>query len=383
MSVFFYLTGDTFSCPVCLGPWEDPVELKPCGHIGCARCLGPPAPQCFVCGSRVLSAVPPNRALLNMLDSAAGHCSGCSWSGDLRQFPAHVAAVTHSGNVMDVFSLAISLQQRRGKQPLLNSPTPLAAPETPPTFVSQGGGAVVRTSNTTQAPDSSINSPTTYLEQVFTQQIFPRAWSMFTAASNGTSIERTRVLRLTRYLNLCTDYLAVLGGDFVTQAQYLQWARSGQRNPSEQYNMTPQTYVELLGQCHRIDTQCTGILSVSQCRQIAEYFIKRQVTSSEWSKVHSSLETYRSRAAIPDVPRDKYTYHHLFTAIGVHLKPPAPAVAPQETSKRGESLLDTIKRKVLGDEKAQQRISPSNQTSSGTIPAGQPGEISTSSNENR
>ena len=79
-------------CAVCLLPWSDPRELKPCGHIFCSRCVRS-TPQCPVCRSPVGSMDTPNRVLLNVLSSLRGSCSFCpSWAGTREQFASHLTS---------------------------------------------------------------------------------------------------------------------------------------------------------------------------------------------------------------------------------------------------------------------------------------------------
>jgi hypothetical protein len=86
-------------CPVCLLPWSEPLEMKPCGHIMCRRCIPSDSVHCAICRSAVDAAEPPNRVLLNVLLGLQGSCSLCDWGGTNELFAAHAKAA-HPGTAI-------------------------------------------------------------------------------------------------------------------------------------------------------------------------------------------------------------------------------------------------------------------------------------------
>jgi hypothetical protein len=86
-----YLASDgdhELTCAVCLDPWTDPVELRPCTHIFCKKCLWRQK-KCPVCRSAITSQQKPHRIMLNMVEGLRVRCTECKWEGLRGSAPAH------------------------------------------------------------------------------------------------------------------------------------------------------------------------------------------------------------------------------------------------------------------------------------------------------
>ena len=78
-------------CTICLEPWDNPVELQPCRHVFCARCVEG-MQSCPACRAAVTGRAAPNRILVNMANEVAVKCRRCGWTGSRELSRAHVCA---------------------------------------------------------------------------------------------------------------------------------------------------------------------------------------------------------------------------------------------------------------------------------------------------
>jgi hypothetical protein len=67
-------------CGICLEPWADPVELRPCEHIYCRTCVARLV-SCPTCRRSVQEFRVPNRTLCNIAADVVVRCEGCARTG--------------------------------------------------------------------------------------------------------------------------------------------------------------------------------------------------------------------------------------------------------------------------------------------------------------
>lgn len=68
-------------CSICLDSWSDPVELQPCGHIYCRKCVAR-CQSCPECRAKIASTTTPNRILINLANQVTVSCNECPWTGN-------------------------------------------------------------------------------------------------------------------------------------------------------------------------------------------------------------------------------------------------------------------------------------------------------------
>ncbi len=81
--------GRYVECAICSEPYNDPVELSPCGHVFCAkdwiRWRDLKGEQCPVCAQAVADTISPGTTLTKLIKDLVIHCpfaeDGCDWKG--------------------------------------------------------------------------------------------------------------------------------------------------------------------------------------------------------------------------------------------------------------------------------------------------------------
>jgi hypothetical protein len=86
---YFSRYSKTIQCTVCHTPWENPVELKPCGHVFCRECIANPE-ECPFCLASVKSAQKPTQALIDLINEVFVMCEHCDWAGSRQQAKMHM-----------------------------------------------------------------------------------------------------------------------------------------------------------------------------------------------------------------------------------------------------------------------------------------------------
>jgi hypothetical protein len=76
-------------CSICRDPWDDPVELRPCGHVFCKNCIGTMLPKCPDCRQAIQARNVPNRVLLNIAQNVKVRCELCNWVGSREESKTH------------------------------------------------------------------------------------------------------------------------------------------------------------------------------------------------------------------------------------------------------------------------------------------------------
>lgn len=88
-------------CAVCLTPWTQPAEIRPCGHIFCRDCISGQQ-RCPHCRGKVQGREPPNRVLVNIVGNLRGKCSTCGWCGPRSVFlESHSRAPCQAGRALN------------------------------------------------------------------------------------------------------------------------------------------------------------------------------------------------------------------------------------------------------------------------------------------
>lgn len=89
---------DDLICKICLAPWVQPIEVRPCGHIFCRECcsrlLQPTTresqgPVCAECRQKIEALQQPHRALRNLVDALPARCLRCNACSTRAQLVYH------------------------------------------------------------------------------------------------------------------------------------------------------------------------------------------------------------------------------------------------------------------------------------------------------
>lgn len=87
---YFARFSKTVQCFVCRAPWQDPVELRPCGHVFCLECLHDDIEQCPQCDAALAEVIQPTKALIQLVSEVRVMCEHCDWSGDREDVAKHM-----------------------------------------------------------------------------------------------------------------------------------------------------------------------------------------------------------------------------------------------------------------------------------------------------
>lgn len=88
----------SLTCQVCFDTWSNPVQLLPCRHTFCAKCVPPSVLDCPLCKSLVQQRGLPEEGIMNASELVRVRCGGCGWEGTRKASFAHHCGVndTHS-----------------------------------------------------------------------------------------------------------------------------------------------------------------------------------------------------------------------------------------------------------------------------------------------
>lgn len=75
----FFGVSEELICCICLDPFDQPMELRPCSHLVCKNHL--PLTRCPLCRDAVRIYYPPNRVVTNLAAAASVRCKLCDWVG--------------------------------------------------------------------------------------------------------------------------------------------------------------------------------------------------------------------------------------------------------------------------------------------------------------
>ena len=90
---------NSITCAICLDPWDEPVELVPCGHVFCRCCISDGAIKnchnkvattCAICRQDVDGFCEPHPILIAMAGAVEVTCRRCHWQGTRRTAGRHL-----------------------------------------------------------------------------------------------------------------------------------------------------------------------------------------------------------------------------------------------------------------------------------------------------
>lgn len=95
-------------CLICTTAFKDPVELQPCGHHYCRRCIAN-VTECPTCRRPIASRKKANRIICNLVDELKMRCTGCGWEGTREATALHTGCgappVVAAYDAPDVFDV--------------------------------------------------------------------------------------------------------------------------------------------------------------------------------------------------------------------------------------------------------------------------------------
>uniref|UniRef100_A0A7S1QYW8 RING-type domain-containing protein n=1 Tax=Neobodo designis TaxID=312471 RepID=A0A7S1QYW8_NEODS len=78
-------------CDICLEPWFDPVELRPCEHLFCRRCIAK-CLDCPDCRAPIQAQHEPSPVLARIAGRTEVRCDLCQWTGTRAEQGGHLTA---------------------------------------------------------------------------------------------------------------------------------------------------------------------------------------------------------------------------------------------------------------------------------------------------
>lgn len=97
-------TPAQLECQICLDTWRNPIQLLPCGHIFCARCVsGGAGAKCHVCQVPVTGTEKPSAAITAATAAVPVVCSSCGWRGTRREAEAHRCDSRDTNSTYDTY----------------------------------------------------------------------------------------------------------------------------------------------------------------------------------------------------------------------------------------------------------------------------------------
>lgn len=353
-------------CAICLLPWEEAVEARPCGHIFCSTCLrqcngtgtGKPSSgstTCPTCRSVVASLQPPHRVLGQMVGSLTGKCLGCKggWTGTYEAF-----RISHSAACPRDVKKAVPMASSSTPQP-----SPPASPQSdgvvaqrnPSSFLgffqaavaedeansSRGLGEAAQVStNVTAAP--VIHADTDPVRAQLRDAISACYFTLVEQSGGATAagLEFPQLVRLVRYNNL---------GDADTARE---WLRNVAPKPSVSLDViltvatfpptasaltsydipTMPRYLEALRLFQQLNFESmTGLLTKEEAEAFVTNFWKRE--SCRWT-VAQAMEWVRLWFDLPPVGRGDS--HGEWTSVDAR-RPRRPSKALLEARASGRS----------------------------------------------
>lgn len=88
----------SLTCQACFDTWSNPVQLLPCRHTFCAKCVPSSVRACPLCKSPVQKRALPEDCIMHASELVRVRCGGCGWEGTRKASVAHQCGVndTHS-----------------------------------------------------------------------------------------------------------------------------------------------------------------------------------------------------------------------------------------------------------------------------------------------
>ena len=75
-------------CAICLDVWTDPIQLIPCGHVYCKKCVSK-LDKCPQCRTDIRSHKFPQSRIRREAGDVLVECPACGWQGTKRQAEDH------------------------------------------------------------------------------------------------------------------------------------------------------------------------------------------------------------------------------------------------------------------------------------------------------
>ncbi|CAD2219849.1 Zinc finger, C3HC4 type (RING finger)/RING-type zinc-finger/zinc-RING finger domain/EF hand/EF-hand domain pair, putative [Angomonas deanei] len=297
--------NDELVCGVCLDSFNDPVEIRRCGHIYCRKCLTG-MKDCPTCREPIESTVAPNRAIVNMALNVQVKCMKCGWKGTRESSNKHVCS---SKTKKEAQAAAAPPVQPAQPAPSMNRPPPSnAAPSPAPytynfdQFQGYPGAAQAPapaptglyyngqpTPQPNQAPPQ-IQSNRRYevIEPVgnypwnlygLTQEEYDQIVSIFVFfdADDSGTLDRQEVSRLAHWLNFARTEAEVNrifmdmdadGSGSLSQGEFLTWLKYNKPNPKALYGLNQKQYNTIMMQFHGYDRNQDGCLEFEEFAQL-------------------------------------------------------------------------------------------------------------------
>jgi len=81
---------EDMQCSICFEPFLDPIEIQPCGHIFCHKCLAQlHSPVCPTCRAQPELYRRPHRVISSLVGNLHVRCLTCAWCGPRDAMPMH------------------------------------------------------------------------------------------------------------------------------------------------------------------------------------------------------------------------------------------------------------------------------------------------------
>eukprot|EP00796_Vickermania_ingenoplastis_P011303 gene11303-7835_t len=79
----------SLECQICFDTWRHPVQLDPCGHIFCAKCVTSSCSKCPSCREPIVKKREPPMEVLVAVENVRVLCGGCGWKGTRKAAEHH------------------------------------------------------------------------------------------------------------------------------------------------------------------------------------------------------------------------------------------------------------------------------------------------------
>ncbi|ORC87873.1 EF hand [Trypanosoma theileri] len=324
---YFEAENNYGECGICLCQWKDALELIPCRHIYCKKCVET-LHECPECCTAIERTRAPNAALLELQKCIKGKCSACGWMGTYREFveihlkcsskPNGMAPSILSDSVKSSHTVAeYFLEKPRGtnddnnttnhKNDLKTSPSSsqLLVESSSGTFPSY----VPNNLRGTSSPFTHKRRVSKWKESIsctssdygLTEKEFnflADKWPDFASynpKNDHIELYWSDACRLLRYMNLPSHPNDVMelfnmamqsadNGSIPFHVLCL-WIPLVRRDPETSYKMNKKDYDALLMYAHIIDVEKTGLFNEEQCKCLGEQILVREFTQSEWQMI--------------------------------------------------------------------------------------------------
>ncbi|RNE98043.1 EF hand [Trypanosoma conorhini] len=230
--------SEELRCALCLDSWQDPVELVPCGHIFCTKCVKG-VYTCPICREPVTGSKRPNRVLVNLALAVPVKCSACGWTGTREGGSSHTCSAG-----TDVTAV------------------PAASAAGPKYAVMEPTG---------QDPWRQFGLSREEYDQIMALFVF------FDADDSG-GLDRSEVGRLARWLNFARSEYDIdrmfreMDADrsgTLSLNEFLAWLSHNRPDPNALYGLSQSEYNTIMMQFRMYDKDQDGLLSMDEFARLA------------------------------------------------------------------------------------------------------------------